>query len=127
MFVCGGLARDLQEGELKPTDRCQAFSFHAYEWQTHSVSLTTSRAFAQLVTLPNGTLYVLGGMDADGNLLGSTEYLADDGTNFTNGPEMPESFAHHCSTMINATHLLLSGGKIQRRASQQLSPIPIGD
>ena len=107
IFICGGLVNE--NGELKSTDRCQTFSLLSYEWQESNISMIDSRAFAKSVLFPNGTFVVIGGQGHGNIILNTIEYL-DGSMTFSNGPEIPERFSHHCAALINGTHLFISGG-----------------
>ena len=110
IFICGGILFGKHQQQSKATENCYGFSYDSYEWTLTNISMLHSRAFAQSVVALNGTFFVTGGMDGNGNVLDTTEHLDKGTTAFAYGPEMPAHISQHCALLINETHMIMTGG-----------------
>ncbi len=72
--------------------------------------LETARRDFALARLPDGTLFVSGGYDGQGNALASTELLKPNGARWLPGPTLTAARALHTATLLPDGDVLLIGG-----------------
>lgn len=97
--VCGGSG---VSGYLN-----QCFIFRSNQWE-FLLNMTSSRDEAASVMIDN-TMWILGGRDAKGVSLNTTEFIG--GKTTLAGPEMPLATRNHCVMKINETAIMTTGGK----------------
>jgi hypothetical protein len=72
--------------------------------------LNAARRDFALVRLPDGTLFVSGGFDGQGNALGSTELLKPNAARWTPGPNLAVARGFHTATLLEDGDVVLVGG-----------------
>jgi hypothetical protein len=88
----------------------------AQAWQDGSAgvafpSLQTPRRAFTLTTLPDGTLFVAGGYDANGEVIATTEVLRPGyGSRWGLGPRLSLARAHHAATLLPDGTVLITAG-----------------
>jgi len=101
--VCGGKKR------LK-----KCFALKEHQWMPWT-DMGTARHYASaLLVNPNQAL-IIGGWDASGNRLKTTELISSSGSE--EGNKFPVTIHAHCSFKINATHGIVTGGYQNRYLS----------
>ena len=81
-------------------------------WIQSPISLSTARAYAALVILPDGRVWILGGAGSS-SILASTEIveISDSGiAKISAGPDLPEPLMGHCAAMLTVTQVVVTGG-----------------
>ncbi|HEX8927051.1 MAG TPA: kelch repeat-containing protein, partial [Terriglobales bacterium] len=77
-------------------------------WQSAG-QMTVARAGAASVLLPDGRIMIIGGTDANGNPLATTEFFDTNG-NFVPGPAMNVARAGHTAIWLANGEVLVTGG-----------------
>lgn len=81
-------------------------------WIASPISLSTPRAYAASVVLPDGRIWVLGGAGST-NVLKSTEFIVavNDGiVSVRPGPDMLEPLMGHCAAVVGSSQVIVLGG-----------------
>ena len=77
------------------------------------IQLRVGRAFAPSVVLPNGTLWILGGVGYN-SVLDTTEYVTYDVSakswRTSAGPTLPMPLMGHCAVVLSSDMVLIQGG-----------------
>ena len=74
--------------------------------------MISARAYSASVVLPDGRLWVTGGLDSN-SILKTTEILKETCTGIWKvykGPDLPRPLFSHCVEMLRNGNVLLSGG-----------------
>ena len=69
-----------------------------------------ARSLASAIQINPNQALIIGGVDDHGNLLKTTELISSSGSEEKN--EFPVTIYGHCSFAINATHALVTGGRV---------------
>ena len=107
VLICGGTAdrgsSDCYSVELSRSTPPKWGSFP---------SLNAARQWADQVVLPNRSLWVTGGSPSHyhDKSLASTETYRSALNKWVIGPSLPRGLGGHCSTLVNSTHVLFTGG-----------------
>ena len=100
-LLCGGYNLDTNS----ESNGC--FTLHNSKFVETDVKLQTKRDWASAVVLPNGELWIQGGLNGN-NRLSTTETISLEGSQ--TGMELEKAIFGHCSMMINATTAFITGG-----------------
>ena len=100
-LLCGGYDRD------NKTALNTCFTLNNSKIIEIAVKLQTERYSASAIVLPDGELWIHGGLNRK-KKLSSSEIISLQGSK--NGMVMETTIARHCSTMINSTTAFVTGG-----------------
>ena len=90
------------------------FTFDRYltkSWVQNSKSLSTPRAYAASVILPDGRLWMLGGAGSS-SVLKSTEFIQTTESGISSilaGPDLPEPLMGHCAAVLSTVQVIVLG------------------
>ena len=90
----------------------KCFFFKEHQWMPWT-NMGTARYLASAIQINPNQALIIGGVDDHGNLLKTTELISSSGSEEKN--EFPVTIYGHCSFAINATHALVTGGRVGRR------------
>lgn len=123
-FIFGGCT-SIQNGIGLPgalkgrcvTGSCKKFDVTDGSWTTLA-SLLTPRTYHTATVLNDGTIFICGGFDSEGNVLASTEIYDPSTDTFVAGPDLPTSDVdptplprvHHSATKTGTGRVLIAGG-----------------
>lgn len=114
VLLIGGYTLDAGAGVLRRlgrgvTGRCDSWNPTTGAY-TATASLLTPRARHTATALASGKVLVVGGYDASGNVLASSE-VYDPGTGlWTAGPTLAVARAEHTATLLASGNVLIAGG-----------------
>jgi hypothetical protein len=100
-IICGGYQNDVL------SNKC--YSLENNEWVS-SASMNSVRVYAAAAQLQDGKLLVTGGYDGSGSDLKSAEILTEEGWE-SNIPSLPVIMTRHCMVTVNATTVIVIGGR----------------
>ena len=101
-LLCGGRNQDTRSH----SNAC--FTLKGFKFKEADVKLQTKRTSASAVVLPNGKLWIQGGIDGS-YYLSTSETMSLQGSK--PGIELEKGISGHCSTMINTTTAFITGGR----------------
>ena len=101
-LLCGGRNVDTNS----KSNAC--FTLKGFKFKEADVKLQTKRTSASAVVLPNGKLWIQGGIDGS-YYLSTSETMSLQGSK--PGIELEKGISGHCSTMINTTTAFITGGR----------------
>ena len=105
-IICGGRKRENMYSPDVPTSECFKYNKSSNEWKWLA-SMKNNRSYSSSVAI-NGTLFVTGGVDGDGQNLDSTELISYNGT-VTTGPILPFALANHCMVTLTSGDIMILG------------------
>ena len=92
------------------TQKCYSYDIADGTW-VHLIDLIKARVYAGSVTMPGGSLWIMGGVGIK-DVLRSSEILQFINNRWTvkKGPKLPELMMGHCLTALDPWNIIVAGG-----------------
>jgi N-acetylneuraminic acid mutarotase len=107
ILVAGGA--DFNDGQ-SALDTAEVFDPHSRTWSDTETTMSTTRTVGGTALLPDGRVLVAGGVDADGDVLSSTDVFDPATKAFTSGAAMAQPRAGFGIASLANGNVLVAGG-----------------